>query len=465
MRENGVLNGMKSLLLLPAALALGGSYLFSHPKPAPVQAVRPAPAPAGTATLLTGEAAMGDWQTDAPGVRRKLSVTDLPKPFTTTSVDNGAHMVGRPDGALPVAPPGFTVTQFASDLNNPRKLVTAPNGDIFVAESGANRIKILRASGGAAHPETTSIFADGLKQPFGIAFYPLGANPKWVYVANTDSVVRFPYHNGDLKATDAVQVVVPDISGGGRLRGGGHWTRDLAFSLDGSKMFVSVGSRSNHDDNDDEFHRANILQYSPEGVLDPKGNGFRIYASGIRNPVGIAVQPKTGALWTSVNERDTLGDHLVPDYVTRVKDGGFYGWPWYYMGSHQDPKYANGPDSHPELAGRVTVPDVLLQSHSASLCLTFYEGTQFPAAYRDQIFACEHGSWNRSGRTGYKVIMVPQKGGVATGEYMDFLTGFVTPSGDVWGRPVGVTTARDGSLLVSDDGSNSIWRVAYTGKK
>jgi len=446
---------MKPLILLPAAvlLASAGSSYFVHKTHTPGRAVREVRT-APISALLTGTAAMGDWRTDAPGVRRHITLEDLPPPHDTPSVDNGAPMIGRPEGAWPKAPAGFKVELFAEHLNNPRKIVTAPNGDLFVAESGANRVKILRAAAGASKAETTSIFTEGLRQPFGIAFYPAGPNPKYVYVANTDSVVRFPYKNGDLTATGPVETIVPDLPGGGRLRGGGHWTRDVVFSPDSAKMFVSVGSHSNNNDDADEYHRANILQYNPDGT------GFRVFASGIRNPVGIAVQPGTGQLWTSVNERDTLGDHLVPDYITHVSDGGFYGWPWRYIGDHEDPRYAG---KHPELAGHVTVPDVLLQSHSASLALTFYTGKQFPAAYRGRIFAAEHGSWNRAGRTGYKVIGVPLKNGKSQGEYVDFLTGFVTDDGHVWGRPVGVTTARDGSLMVTDDGTNSVWRVSYSG--
>ena len=448
---------MKPLILLPVAVLLAstGSSYFAHKVPAPSRTV-PEIRTASTSTLLTGTAALGDWRTDAPGVRRHLTLEDLPPPHDTPSVDNGAPMVGRPEGAWPKAPAGFKVELFAEHLNNPRKIVTAPNGDLFVAESGANRVKILRAADGASKAETISVFTEGLRQPFGIAFYPAGPNPKYVYVANTDSVVRFPYQNGNLTATGPAETIVPDLPGGGRLRGGGHWTRDIVFSPDNSKMFVSVGSHSNNNDDADEFHRANILQYKPDGT------GFRVFASGIRNPVGIAVQPGTGQLWTSVNERDTLGDHLVPDYITHVQDGGFYGWPWRYMGNHEDPRYIG---QHPELAGHVTTPDVLLQSHSASLALTFYTGKQFPAAYRGRIFAAEHGSWNRAGRTGYKVIGVPLKNGKALGEYDDFLTGFVTDDGHVWGRPVGVTTARDGSLMVTDDGTNSVWRVSYAGMK
>lgn len=408
--------------------------------------------------VLTGAAARGDWTTDAPGVRRHITIADLDKPYETPSVDNGPKIVPRPEGAWPKAPAGFQVTQFATGLNNPRVVQTAPNGDIFVVESGPNRVRVLRDANGDGKPEINEIFAEGLKQPFGLAFYPPGPNPQYVYVANTDSVVRFPYRNGDLHARGAQELIVDDISGGGRLRGGGHWTRDLVFSRDGRKMFVSVGSRSNDNEDNDvesEARRARIFEYSPDGKSE------RVYATGIRNPVGLAINPKTGDLWTSVNERDALGDHLVPDYITRVKDGGFYGWPWYYIGAHQDPRHAG---AHPELKDKITVPDVLLQSHSASLDLAFYTGRQFPRAYRFDAFAAEHGSWNRSHRTGYKVIRVPQKNGVPTGAYEDFLTGFVTPEGDVWGRPVGVTIAKDGALLVSDDASNTIWRVAYTGK-
>jgi glucose/arabinose dehydrogenase len=252
-------------------------------------------------------------------------------------------------------------------------------------------------------------------------------------------------------------MIVDNIpSGRERVGGGGHWTRDLEFSKDGKTLFVSVGSRSNVSDDASEARRACILAF------DPDGKNERLYASGIRNPVGLAQHPETGDLWTSVNERDLLGDHLVPDYITHVVEGGFYGWPWYYLGPHQDPRHAG---KHPELKEKVIVPDVLVQSHSASLDLTFYDGDQFPAEYRNEIFAAEHGSWNRARRTGYKVIRVPIKDGKATGEYEDFLVGFVTPEGNVWGRPVGVAVAKDGALMVTDDGSGTVWRVAYVGPK
>jgi glucose/arabinose dehydrogenase len=268
-------------------------------------------------------------------------------------------------------------------------------------------------------------------------------------------VVRFPYKNGDLKASGPVETIIPS------LPVGGHSTRDVIFSPDGKKMFVAVGSGSNVAEEDPELqkqevHRADILQYTPDGTF------VKVYASGIRNPVGLAINPVTGEMWCSVNERDALGDNLVPDYITHVQEDGFYGWPWFYMGSNQDPRHDG---KHPELKGHVLVPDVLMQPHNASLEMTFYDGKQFPAEYQGDIFAGEHGSWNRSVRAGYEVVRVPLNHGHASGIYEDFLTGFVLPDGTAWGRPVGVATASDGSLMVTDDGSKSVWRVSYTGKK
>ncbi len=405
--------------------------------------------------VLTGKAAMGDWTTDAPGVRRRLTVEDLPKPKPEESVRNKPKEVKRPEGAWPKAPDGFKVEEFARDLKKPRVVVTAPNGDVFVAESKSNRVSVLRDADADGKPELLEIFAEGLNQPFGIAFHPPGAEPKHIYIANTDAVVRMPYRNGQTKAEGKPEKLI-ELAGGGQLTGGGHWTRDIVFSPDGTKLFISVGSKSNADDGEAEKERARIFE------TDPDGKNKRVVAWGVRNPVGLAIHPATGELWTSVNERDEIGDDLVPDYVTRVKDGGFYGWPWFYMGGHQDPRHAG---KHPELKDKVVTPNVLLQSHSASLDMTFYDGQQFPPEYRHHAFAAEHGSWNRTRRTGYKVIRIPTVDGEATGEYIDFLTGFVTPEGDVWGRPVGVTVAKDGALLVSDDTGDCIWRVSFTGAK
>jgi glucose/arabinose dehydrogenase len=403
--------------------------------------------------LLSGQAAFVDYRSLKPGTFRKITAAALPKPFATSSSSNAPTTVPRPADAWPQAPAGFKVELYATGLDMPRQIRVAPNGDFFVAESQLGQIKVFRGRDKDGKPEQVSVFATGLRRPFGIAFYPPGASPQWVYVGNTDSVVRLPYRSGDSKAGGAAEVIVPSLP-----PGGGHWTRDVVFSPDGKRMFVAVGSGSNVDDPDThsaELHRANILEYTPEGKF------VGVYASGIRNPVGLGVNPQTGELWCSVNERDALGDNLVPDYVTHVQQGGFYGWPWFYIGGHQDPRHAG---KHPELKDKVLVPDVLLQPHNASLGLTFYDGTQFPSEYRGDLFAAEHGSWNRSTRTGYEVIRVPLDGGHSSDAFEDFLTGFVTADGKVWGRPVGVAVAKDGALLVTDDGSRSIWRVSYGGK-
>lgn len=409
---------------------------------------------AASSKVLTGQNAFTDYQKQAPGVTRKITVADLPNPYASPAVSNAPKVIARPSDAWPKAPNGFKVDLFTSGLNSPRKIVTAPNGDFFIAESFANQVTVLHGITKDGKPEKISTFTTGLHQPYGLAFYPLGKNPKWLYVGNTNSIVRFPYHNGDLQAGGKAETVVPDIPSGG-----GHWTRDLAFSPDGSKLFVAVGSRSNVEDTDThpaEHHRANILEFTPEGKF------VKVYAAGIRNPAGIAIQPQTGTVWCSTNERDNLGNNLVPDYITHVQEGGFYGWPWYYMGGHPDPRLR---EKHPELKDKVIVPDVLLQAHNASLGLTFYEGEQFPQEYHGNIFAAEHGSWNRDPRAGYEVIRVPIENGKATGVYEDFITGFVTKDGQVWGRPVGVTIGRDGSLFVTDDGSKSVWRISYVGAK
>jgi glucose/arabinose dehydrogenase len=395
-----------------------------------------------------------DFRYEKPGTVRKITVKDLPQPYATESAENAAELVARPDNVWPAAPAGFKVELYGSGLENPRTLRTAPNGDIFLAESDPGRIRVFRGLTSDGKPEQSAIFASGLKRPYGLAFYPPGPDPQWLYVGSTAEVVRFPYHNGDLKASGTAEHIA-DLPAPG-----GHWTRAVAFSQDGKKMFVAVGSGSNVDDPDTtprEKNRADIL------VCDPANCQLSVYAYGIRNAGGgIAINPETGELWCSVNERDGLGDNLVPDYITHVQEGGFYGWPWWYMGGREDPRHKG---KHPELKDKVIVPDVLLQAHNASLEFTFYDGKQFPAEYKGDIFASEHGSWNKAVRVGYEVIRVPlHQRGDASGEYEDFLTGFVLPDGNVWGRPVGVTVAPDGSILVSDDGSNSIWRVSYSGK-
>lgn len=463
--------------------------------------------------VLTGQAAFTDWSQQHPGVPHHLTVADIPAPDPAQSVNNTPHIVVRPKGALPIGPPGFKVALYAGGdttpmqradnkeymklsggtFTMPRFIIAAPDGDLFLADSGAGTIFVLRgmqADGKAAQIEK---FATGLDHPFGIAFYPAGPHPKWIYVGNATTIQRFPYKSGDLHADGPAQTVVPHIPGYAQLMGGGHWTRDVVFTRDGQHMLISIGSGSNVNNPDTdyersgsggepkEFHRADILEYTPAGKF------IEVYAHGIRNCVGEAINPSTGQLWCSVNERDDLGNHLVPDYITSVPQGSFFGWPWYYMGGHRDPRLpepcANGTGPNPQLSASLTeaqakgckhvdlssqvrTPDVLVQPHMASLEMTFYPDrkSQFPAEYEGDAFASEHGSWNRDPRAGYEVILVPMKDGHATGEYDDFLTGFVTRQGQVWGRPVGVTVGKDGSLFVVDDGSRSVWHVTYTGK-
>jgi glucose/arabinose dehydrogenase len=428
--------------------------------------------------VLTGKDALGDWTTDKPGVTRKIAAGDIPKPNQAESVRNNSIVDDRPANAKLSVPAGFAVTEFFDDLDGPRTIRTAPNGDIFVAESRIGRVRVLRPSADGAKPASVETFAEGLTNAFGIAFYP-AANPQWIYIGETNRVVRYPYKAGDMKAGGPPDIIVGKIA----ETVGGHTTRDIAFTKDGSRMLVSVGSQSNvaegmmdkkptadlvswEKDNGlggswgKEAGRASVISFTPDG------KDRKAFANGIRNCVGLNQNPATGDIYCSTNERDTLGNNLVPDYLTRVQDGHFYGWPWYYMGDNEDPRLAG---QRPDLKGKVTVPDVLFQSHSAALQTTFYPAdikgaSAFPAEYRGDAFVALHGSWNRAPRTGYKVVRVKLDKGVPTGEYQDFLTGFVIDQEKVWGRPVGVAVMKDGSLLVSEDGNSTIWRVAYTGK-
>ena len=409
-----------------------------------------------------GASAYGDWRSDAPGVIRHLTEADLPQPSATSSASRGPRVVPRPAGAIPKVPAGFTVELWATGLDMPRAMRTAPNGDVFLAESGAGRIRVWRTQAGASQPGPPSTFATHLDQPFGIAFWP-PAQPRYVYVAETSRIVRFPY-NGGTEAAGPAQVIIP------HLPEGGHWTRDLAAAPDGSGLFVSVGSASNvargmrgtvganasaaaaGAGTGEENGRAAVFRFAPEG------GALELVASGLRNCVSLAIEPKTKALWCATNERDGMGDDLPPDYATRVRPGAFYGWPWFYIGDHQDPRHLG---ERPDLAGRITVPDVLIQPHSAPLGIIFYDGTSFPAGYTGDGFVTLHGSWNRARRTGYKVVRLRLHDGIPTGEYEDFLTGFVASDDAVWGRPVGLTVLHDGSILVSEDANGTIWRVAH----
>ena len=423
---------------------------------------------------LTGQQAYGDWHGDAPGRRRRLVPQDMPAPFASPSASNTPAVVEPPGNLVPKVPAGYSVQRFAT-LDYPRLVRVAPNGDIFVAETAVGKIRVLRAADGAAHPDGDAVFASGLNGPFGIAFYPSGPDPRWVYVATQNAVIRYPYRSGDLAPSGAPQTIVAQLA----ASTGYHTTRDLQFSPDGRRMFVSVGSGSNvageigaktpeeirqwesrtgpgaawgH-----EAGRADVLAF------DPDGGNRQVFATGLRNCVGLAVHPRTGDLWCATNERDGMGDNLVPDYVTRVKAGGFYGWPWYYIGAHEDPRRAG---ERPDLRDRVTVPDVLIQPHSAPLAMTFYQALPgaaagFPADHDGDAFVALHGSWNRSRRTGYKVVRVPLHDGVPSGVYEDFMTGLVVDDDDVWARPVGVAVAHDGALLVTEDGNGLMWRIAY----
>ncbi len=358
----------------------------------------------------------------------------LPKPFATEDVRNGPQLTPRAGAPLQVAK-GFRVETFATGLARPRKITVAPNGDVFVAESYDGRITVLRGG-------KRSAFASGLNQPYGIAFYPPGLSPRFVYIAHTDRVVRYPYRNGDLKARGSGETLL-SLPGGGYNQ---HWTRNVLFSPKGDRMFVTVGSASNA--SPEPAPRAGIL------VARPDGKEARTYASGLRNPVGLAFQPGSGRLWAAVNERDRLGDGLVPDYVTHVEEEGFYGWPYFYIGGNPDPRVAIPVNVRLRTP---IVPDVLLEAHCAALGVAFPgSGSRFKGA-----FVSMHGSWNRSTRSGYKIVraLFDAKGN-ATGRYQDFVWGFATPQGRVWGRPVDVAFAKDGTLLFSDDGSGTIWRVS-----
>jgi glucose/arabinose dehydrogenase len=403
-----------------------------------------------TSVVPTSQASAGLF-TNEKLVHYYYDPAKLPAPFSTRSVDNGPRVEGRPDDTKLHVPPGFAIAEFASGLPGPRKMAVAPNGDVFVAESGPGRVVVLRDTKHTGKADVVETFADHLELPYGLAFYPPGKNPKYLYVGNTNSIVRFPYHAGDLHAVGAPEKLA-DLPGNGYH---GHWTRNLLFSKDGKTLYVSVGSAGNVETGEDP-RRAAILTFNPDGT------GMQIFASGLRNPIGTAWNPATGALWASVNERDDMGDDLPNDYTTSVKQGGFYGWPNYYTGPNHD---ARMPEN-PELKARVITPDVLLEPHCAALSVTFYTASQFPQAYRNDAFVAMHGSWNRATRTGYKVVRIPMKpDGTPAGGYDDFAWGWSTSSGQVWGRPVDTEVASDGSLLISDDGAGKIWRVWYTGNK
>ncbi len=394
---------------------------------------------------VTGPSARG-LQTLRSGEQRiHIRVSDLPKPFASRSASQPPRVIQRPAKAQLEVPPGFQVQVFAQGLSRPRWLMVATNGDVFLAESYDNRIRLLRDADGDGKAEINQIFADGLNQPLGMAIAPDGES---FYVANTDAVIRFPYRLGQTRLQGNSQVIT-------RLPGQGyrqHWTRNLIFSPDGKKLYVSVGSRSNADP--EELPRASIQ------IMNPDGSDRKTYAFGLRNPVGLAFHPITKRLYTTVNERDGLGDDLVPDYLTSVQPDGFYGWPYAYLGNNPDPRLPR----RPQLEERTIVPDVLFQAHSAALGLVFYTGDQFPATYHNDAFVAFRGSWNRSQGTGYKIVRVPfNSQGEPQGYYEDFVTGWLVDPKipTVWGRPVGLAIAQDGAMLITDEPGGIIWRVSY----
>jgi glucose/arabinose dehydrogenase len=450
---------MKNLILLTMTL-----MLFSGGDQSAIRAAE------NGRPVLKGKTALGDWKDDKPSLRRLIRPQDLAP--ISRSTGNFPEVVPLPPGARPSVPPGFSVELVKSGLTNPRAIRTAPNGDLFVADSKANTVRVFQVPAGSAKPTNESVFASDLYQPYGIAFYPPGLNPEWIYIANSDGVVRYPYQNGDLTATHPPESIVK------RIPWVHHWARDITFSPDGGTLYLSVGSGSNIALDmfpqslikgglqewirtqplgatwDTEERRADVLAF------DPDGRNERIVATGLRNCQGLTVQPLTNQLWCVVNERDELGDDTPFEYATRVQQGSFYGWPWYYIGSHEDPRHKR---RRPDLKDKVTVPEVLIQAHSAPLQIAFYQASAFPASYRGSAFVTLHGSWNRSRKTGFKVVrLLFDSSGNPTGEYEDFMTGFVGADGQVWGRPVGVAVAQDGSLFVTEDGNGTIWRVTYS---
>jgi glucose/arabinose dehydrogenase len=464
-------NMFKPFLLGASLLAFGAAGALAAESTSPDKAAEMSGTGAGAGATLIGQAAFTGWEENKPGVTRLIRPEDLPEPSLGEEVDNPPEVTALPDGGEPAVPVGFDVEMVADGFEQPRVIRTAPNGDLFVADSKANTVHVIRLKDGSATPVENSVFASGLNRPYGIAFYPLGPNPEWVYIANADRVIRFAYKNGDLEASGEPETIIEDIPTDR------HWTRDIVFSPDGNRMFLAVGSGSNiaeqvtelPEDGIDSFaadhamgamwgaelDRANVLAFDADGA------DKQVFATGLRNCSGMTIQPGSGALWCVVNERDGLGDNLPPDYATVVAEGAFYGWPWFYIGDHEDPRPPLK-GQRPDLAGKVTVPDVLFQAHSAPLNITFYEGGMFPAEYRGDAFVTMHGSWNRGNRTGYKVVrMLMDDQGKPTGEYQDFMTGFVISDGAVWGRPVGLAVAQDGSLIVTEDGSGTIWRVSH----
>jgi len=379
-----------------------------------------------------------------PGARISVDPAKLPPPYATDSPGNSPDTIDRPSPPPFHVPAGFAVNAFATDLDDARWMTVAPNGDVFLAETGPGKVMLLRDADGDGKAETVTTFAEGFNRPHGLAIHE-----GYLYIGDTRAIWRLPWKPGETKAEGKPQRVTPE---GALGSGSGHFTRNIIFNRDGSRFYVAIGSASNIQD--DPLPRATVQSFAADG------SDQKTYASGLRNPVGIELYPGTDDVYVVVNERDGLGDDLVPDYLTKLKAGGFYGWPDSYIGQHKQPDFAVRADR----VAKAIVPDFLFQAHSAPLGLAFYEGKQFPESYRNGAFVALHGSWNRSKPTGYKVVFVPFKDGKPQGYYENFLTGFWLQGADtasVWGRPAGVTVAADGSLLIADDVGNAVWRVSY----
>jgi glucose/arabinose dehydrogenase len=372
-----------------------------------------------------------------------VRLDDLPPPYATRSVSNAPHVVARPPGARLELPPGFRIDPYAEGgFKEPRWLAVAPNGDVFVSDSEAGEVIVLRGVDALGRAKQRSTFATGLRRPFGMAFAP-----GFLYVGDTDAVVRIAYRTGEMRASAPAVAVAP-------LPSDGHWTRNLLFSRDMSKLYVAVGSSSN-DDVESDAERGTILE------MNPDGSGRRIYAGGTRNAIGMRLRPGTDELWAVVQERDGMGDDLVPDFLLLVSEGGFYGWPYSYLGSHEDPRHRG---ERPDLVAKARTPDLLVQAHLALMDLVFVEGPMFPGAWLGDVIVSEHGSWNRSRRVGYGLARIRMLGGRPAGAYDDFVAGWMIrpESKEVWGRPAGLALAHDGALLIADDGGAMIWRITYT---
>jgi glucose/arabinose dehydrogenase len=428
---------IRNQTLLLATMTLLGSAGCAKDNPSS-KPDAPAPAPAAPGSLAPERPRLPNMEIVRPGEKVTLA-----PPYATRSANNGPRVAPPPEGALPKVPKGYAVSVWTKDVKNPRHMTLAPNGDVFVAESNQDRVKIFRDTDHDGKPDQTFIFAEDLHQPFGLAFYK-GS----LFVGDTDAVVRFDYKDGQTQASSGPEKIT-DLTPGGYNQ---HWTRNVIADAKRSKLYVSVGSGTNVDV--EQPPRASILE------MNPDGSGRHEYAGGLRNPVGLAINPTTGRLWTAVNERDGLGDDLPPDYATEVKPGGFYGWPYAYIGPNEDPRRKG---ERPDLVKRAIVPDVLLGPHTAALAIAFNPGTMLPG--KGDAYVTLHGSWNRSARDGYKVMRIPFKNGRPSADPVDFLNGFILDDSHVWGRPVGLVFLKDGSLLVSEDGNDTIYRVTYPAGK